>query len=201
MYRSLVFSIVTELYSHHHNQLWNILSTPKNPRVCSQLSLPAFCLWRLVWSGVSKCSWNLCACLPLMFCFVFFVLCPDSHPLPRFCLFALVSEVGNCPVPAGQVDIRPLASVCHCHYTGLACSQGWFMSQCVPIALHSVRDWNIICYVGIAFDLFISLSRVFDCFPLLATMNSNATVSVCVWLCVGLCFQFSQTKNGITGIV
>lgn len=88
-----------------------------------------------------------------MFCFIFFVLCPHSHPLPRFCLFALVSELGylSCS-PCWPGAGCPLASVCHCHHTGLACSQGWFMLQCVLVALYSVDDWSIICYVGRAFD-------------------------------------------------
>lgn len=106
---------------------------------------------------------------------MFYFLC--ALPPPCFCLFALVSELGYCCVvpgvwvtvlsltPAGQVHGCPFASsVSRCHHTGLACFQDSFMLQYVLTVL-SVYDWNIICYVESASDLFISLLRGFDCFP------------------------------------
>lgn len=99
-------------------------------------------------------------------------------PPPCFCLFALVSELGYCCVVPG-VWVRVLSwSPC---WPGVWLSSCFFslwlprhwagmLSRFIHVAVcanstYSVYDWNIICYVESASDLFISLLRVFDCFP------------------------------------
>lgn len=157
MYSSLVFSIATEF----HNQLQNILSTPKEtpcmfaiiPPLSAVISCPPSTFGNLT---------DLEGLLNVVGIFVmivfhnvlFYFLCalPPLPPPPCFCLFALVSEFCHCrcsPWCLSQVlscspcwpgaGVLLLQSPTATKPRGHA-FQDSFMLQCVLMVLHSVYD-------------------------------------------------------------